>query len=204
MTKKGSAKKSIRNERKQKKAKNRRIKFQILLTIVVVLMGGAGWYFYWESTLPGQKIENLGRDHVSQDFPVKYNNSPPTSGPHAGPASWGHHSNEVPEINQVHNLEHGGILIQYNCVHLRGLVINQVVVHLQGQSCDELRTELSKVLLKAREEIDRKIILAPYSKMPSLIAVTAWTRIQYFDKVEAEGILRFVEVFINEAPEIKE
>jgi flagellar basal body-associated protein FliL len=53
MTKKGSAKKSIRNERKQKKAKNRRIKFQILLTIVVVLMGGAGWYFYWESTLPG-------------------------------------------------------------------------------------------------------------------------------------------------------
>jgi len=59
-------------------------------------------------------------------------------------------------------------------------------------------------LLKAREEIDRKIILAPYSKMPSLIAVTAWTRIQYFDKVEAEGILRFVEVFINEAPEIKE
>jgi hypothetical protein len=141
---------------------------------------------------------------VSQDFPVKYNNSPPTSGPHAGPASWGNHSNEVPEINQVHNLEHGGILIQYNCVHLRGLVINQVVVHLQGQSCDELRTELREVLLKAREEIDRKIILAPYSKMPSLIAVTAWTRIQYFDKVEAEGILRFVEVFINEAPEIKE
>lgn len=184
------SKKRSRKEKNQKQAELKRVKVQIWLTVVLVIVGSVGWYVYRRSTLPGQKIEAQGQAHVSQDYPFKYNSSPPTSGPHAGEARWGEHSQEVPEVNQVHNLEHGGILIQYNCAHL-----------LAGQPCGKLRSALRQIHKKAIEEIDRKIILAPYPKMPRLIAVTAWRRLKYFDEVDETEILNFAEAFIDEGPE---
>jgi hypothetical protein len=54
-----------------------------------------------------------GRTHVEEleeDF--RYNSFPPTSGPHFGiPAVWNIY--EEPEIRLVHNLEHGGVVVQY-------------------------------------------------------------------------------------------
>ena len=81
-------------------------------------------------------------------------------------------------------------MIQYNCNHLS-----------KDQSCSKVRSELRKVFKLARNEIDRKIILAPYTKMPRLIAVTAWNRLQYFDKIEEEERLSFTKALINEGPE---
>ena len=44
----------------------------------------------------------------------KWNSSPPTSGPHYGQnAVWGSYDEEVPLVQTVHNLEHGGVVIHY-------------------------------------------------------------------------------------------
>jgi hypothetical protein len=44
----------------------------------------------------------------------KYNSFPPTSGPHySRPAIWDIYTKELPQVQLVHNLEHGGIVVQY-------------------------------------------------------------------------------------------
>ena len=44
----------------------------------------------------------------------KWNSSPPTSGPHYGvPAVWDFYDEQVPLVQTVHNLEHGGVVILY-------------------------------------------------------------------------------------------
>ena len=53
----------------------------------------------------------------SPDAKVKYNSFPPSSGPHyQQPAPWGIYTDPVKQTILVHNLEHGGIVIQYGDV----------------------------------------------------------------------------------------
>jgi len=53
--------------------------------------------------------------HVtSLDAKVKYNSFPASNGTHYyQPAPWGNYNDTVPQIVSVHNLEHGGMLIEY-------------------------------------------------------------------------------------------
>ena len=61
----------------------------------------------------------MGRQHIeklSSDF--RYNSYPPTSGPHyppgpKAPAVWNLYDAPVDETALVHNLEHGGVVVQY-------------------------------------------------------------------------------------------
>lgn len=44
----------------------------------------------------------------------KWNSSPPTSGPHYGvQAVWGSYDEQVPLVQTVHNLQHGGVIVHY-------------------------------------------------------------------------------------------
>jgi uncharacterized protein DUF3105 len=75
----------------------------------------------------GGSEEGVAGPCVRQDFPVQgnkhveelgddfeYNSTPPTSGNHYPvPAIWNLYDQPVPEIRLVHNLEHGGIVVQY-------------------------------------------------------------------------------------------
>ena len=61
----------------------------------------------------------MGRQHIEKLSPsFRYNSYPPTSGPHyppgpKAPAVWNLYDKPVDETALVHNLEHGGIVIQY-------------------------------------------------------------------------------------------
>ena len=51
---------------------------------------------------------------VANGTSPKWNTSPPTSGPHYGQAAvWGSYTEPLLQAQVVHNLEHGGIFIQY-------------------------------------------------------------------------------------------
>jgi hypothetical protein len=51
---------------------------------------------------------------VANGISKKWNTSPPTNGPHYGaPALWGSYTTPLNPAQVVHNLEHGGIFIQY-------------------------------------------------------------------------------------------
>ena len=145
--------------------------------VVLVLVGVLGWWA-WRSTaeMPGQTIPSLGNAHlVSQNDPhVPYNSDAPTSGPHLSYiAPWGIHTKPIPKELQVHNLEDGGVLVQYNC------------------DCPELVAKLRAIV----ERYKNHVILAPYPGMKQKIALTAWGRIDGFDEFDEARVTRFVSAY---------
>src|SRR5262249_32423951 len=67
---------------------------------------------------PGGSLSQQGHRHVMtlKETIPPYNSTPPTSGPHLPyVAPWGIHTEQIPDQLQVHNLEDGGVLVQYNC-----------------------------------------------------------------------------------------
>ena len=87
--------------------------------VVVLAVGGLiVWFLTRPAVVPaGQSVAITGWNHI--DPPAKatnYNSVPPTSGDHYGAtADTRVHTQPVPDENQVHNLEHGQIIIQYTC-----------------------------------------------------------------------------------------
>ncbi|MGH3024083.1 MAG: DUF3105 domain-containing protein [Gaiellaceae bacterium] len=62
-----------------------------------------------------QTFDALEASHV-QELPndYEYNSTPPTSGLHNNQtAIWNLYDQPVPSLNYVHNLEHGGVVVQY-------------------------------------------------------------------------------------------
>jgi hypothetical protein len=78
----------------------------------------------------------------------------------------------TPEL-QVHNLEDGGVVVQYNC------------------ECPDLVAQLAAIVKK----YDKQVILAPYPTMKTRIALTAWTRIETMDQFDGRRIQRFIDSY---------
>jgi hypothetical protein len=85
----------------------------------------------------------------------KYNTDPPTSGPHHPTTIiWGIYDAPIPQLNSVHNLEHGGVIIQYG----RGISAGAI-----GQLEEFYRDDPNGV------------IVAPLPRLGNRISLTAWT-----------------------------
>jgi hypothetical protein len=128
------------------------------------------------ATPPGEAVPDQGNRHIpTADTPHEpYNTDPPTSGPHLSYlAPWGVHTRPIPPELQVHNLEDGGVLVQYNC------------------ECPELVARLRAIVAK----YDRLVVLAPYPTMTSRIALTAWTRIDRLEELDEKRITRFIDAY---------
>ncbi|MBI3661117.1 DUF3105 domain-containing protein [Candidatus Acetothermia bacterium] len=169
------------------------IKYIIGAAIVAVLaVAGYGIYVVMQpkSEVPqvpatSQYFPEQSREHIAAgaDHPA-YNSLPPTSGWHyASPAHWGVSGKPIPDELQVHNLEHGGIMIQY-------------WPDLPAADVDKLK----EIVYKLRDKYC-KIILAPYPKLDKPIALTAWQRLDKFDTVDEARITAFVQEFIDKGPE---
>ena len=91
--------------------------------IGITVVGALGW-FGWSVTrpVPGTKIADQGREHVSPQAVAefKFTSNPPTSGSHL--PTWvraGIFATPQSEGELIHALEHGYIIISYNCnIHL--------------------------------------------------------------------------------------
>lgn len=151
-------------------------------------------------SLPGKPVPILGNDHIERpDSPHRpYNSNPPTSGPHTPfIARWGIYRGPIPKEVQVHNLEDGGVVLNYNCSRLP-----------KGASCESMRQALEKVAAGYLSRADQEkkgrsesrfehLLLAPYPEMDSAIALTAWGRIDKFNEFEEGRVRRFIEAFIG-------
>ncbi len=127
---------------------------------------------------PGEAVRSLGNTHITegQMGQFTYNTTPPTSGPHLGSlARWGIYSEPVPNELQIHNLEDGGVMVQYNC----------------PDGCDEMVSQLAEIVNRYEDHV----ILAPYPDMDARIALTAWGRIDKFDDFDADRIVRFIKAY---------
>jgi hypothetical protein len=148
------------------------------LVLAIVLALGGGWWLYAQSRpAPGEFVPSLGNLHIpTADTPHQpYNSDPPTSGPHLPHiAPWGIHTRPIVKELQVHNLEDGGVALQYR------------------PDCAD------RVLAGLRAILDRyadHVVLAPYPGLDRCIAMTAWTRIDKLDEVDGERITRFIDAY---------
>ncbi len=170
-------------EKERRKGKKRLQRFLSYL-IGILLLAGVGYWAYtnWATTPTGEFIRSMGNRHLtsSQVVLTTYNSDPPTSGPHLpSVARWGIHERPIPKELQVHNLEDGGVLVQYNCDRA-------------NQECRELVDKLAKIVRPYNHAI-----LAPYPGMTQKIALTAWTRIDKFNDFDEKRIVRFIDAYID-------
>jgi hypothetical protein len=149
----------------------------VLAVVVVVVAALVGWFAYRAAAdLPGEKLPDLGNLHIqtASDPHAPYNSEPPTSGPHLPYiAPWGVHTRPIPNELQVHNLEDGGVMIQYSC------------------TCPELVDKLRGIVGR----YDKFVVLAPYPGMKTRIALTAWTRLDRFEEFDEKRVVRFIDAY---------
>src|SRR5262245_36586091 len=148
--------------------------------IVVVVAAAIVGYFAYRSAaaLPGTAMPDQGNLHINlaTDPHEPYNSDPPTSGSHLPYiAPWGIHTEPIAKELQVHNLEDGGVMVQYNC----------------PSGCPDLVDKLKAIVARHPEHV----ILAPYPGMQKRIALTAWTRIDTFDDFDEGRIVRFIQAY---------
>ncbi len=187
-----------REQQRQRATRRRQTRLMMWVGITIAIVAVVG--FLVVRTVqgqPGRAVPIQGSAHIEKGAThVAYNSKPPTSGPHwniAGeaPVPWGIYKEPIVDEAQVHNLEHGGIMIQYNC-----------------RDCPELVAQLEGFYNRYVPEHplplfrnSSKIIVAPYYDMPSRIALTAWGRIDQFNDYDEERIVKFVEAFRDKGPE---
>jgi hypothetical protein len=171
---------SARAQRRQlraRRSRNRRILYGSLVAAVAVgLLALILWAIL--KPQPGEYFASQGNAHITeaQMGQFTYNTTPPTSGPHLGSlARWGVHDDPIPNELQVHNLEDGGVMVQYDC----------------ADGCPDLVAQLGELV----EHYDEGVILAPYPGMGTRIALTAWQRMDRFDEFDAERIERFIHAY---------
>ena len=154
-----------------------------LPTIPGALGSGGGGLFGRNPSGPGERFTEQDPTHVGIDEPhAAYNSVPATSGWHYGqplsPVRWGVHSEFLEDEYRLHNLEHGGVGVHYNC----------------PDGCPELVAQLTDIVDRARRGVtqDLKVFLSPYPDMDSRIALTAWTFVDKFDVFDEERVKDFI------------
>jgi hypothetical protein len=167
------------DERRGTRRRGRR-RTQIVGGAAVAVLIAVVAYFAYRAAAnqPGIRVASQGNEHIQSEATphVAYSTEPPTSGPHLPyVAPWGVHTSPVLKELQVHNLEDGGVLVQYSC------------------DCPDLVEKLRSIVARH----DRHVILAPYPGMKSKIALTAWQRIDQFDEFDERRITRFIDAYVG-------
>ena len=144
----------------------------------------------------GQPVADEGRNHIDPSTTPTYKFYPPASGPHysaqgIAPVDWQTIAT-LQEGQYIHNLEHGGIAILYDCP--------------SGTDCTTLKNALENYVTNLApieptyHEV--KVVLTPYSRgMQKKVALVAWDYIEFLDGYDQAEITRFYENHVNQGPE---
>lgn len=181
----------------------------IIVVSVVAVVAFLGWFMYNETSrvqnpeqqaegLPqtAQKVPDSGRTHIQKGGNVSYNSNPPTSGAHYG--DWRRAGNyDEPQQDEylVHSLEHGYIIMSYNCNAGQGGSVTPSPD--QAQDC-QLKEQLNEVL---DEKGAWKLIVVPRPNLDVPIALTAWGYIDKMDKFDKDRTFAFIDALRDQGPE---
>lgn len=161
-------------ERERALAAKKRKKY-LTSTVLVIALGVSGYLGYdYMTEITKYAVPIMDSPHLSSltQPHEPYNTNPPTSGPHfEGHVEQKISNQPIPKEIQVHELEHGGVLIQYNC-----------------KNCDDLIAKLEK---HARSS--EHVIMAPYPDMDAKIALTAWGKLAKLNEYNEEIITEFIK-----------
>jgi len=138
----------------------------------------------------GTPIPDEGRQHVAEGQAIVYRTNPPASGPHyPSPQPWGVYTEPVATGYWVHNLEHGGIVVLYDCPTGCPDIV------------DQLRQAFATFPKDRYDEV--KLLATPYTGLPNgvrLMAV-AWDYQQVYSSFDRERLLAFYNAHVDRGPE---
>ena len=121
------------------------------------------------------------RNHVPLNYKYHWNSFPATSGPHYQvPVIWGIYTEPVRQIQQIHNLEHGGVVIQY------------------GSKVP--RSDVDKITSFYRSS-DNAMLVAPFPKLGNKIALEAWTYLGTLTHFDKNAFTKFRDALRYHGPE---
>ena len=121
------------------------------------------------------------RNHVPLNYKYHWNSFPATSGPHYSQwVIWNDYSEPVRQVQQIHNLEHGGIVIQY------------------GSKVP--RSDVDKINAFYRTD-PNAMLVAPFPKLGNKIAVEAWTYLSTCTHFNQNGFTKFRDALRYHGPE---
>ncbi|MBV8171553.1 MAG: DUF3105 domain-containing protein [Candidatus Eremiobacteraeota bacterium] len=128
-----------------------------------------------------------------------YNSDPPTSGMHLEqfvPTLL--NASPLPKYIQVHLLEHGNVLLQYNCTcpEISG-GLSQIATTYNNQQLPAGQSEFTADDVQRIEEIGRGVFVAPYPGMKHKIALTAWTRLETLDSLDPSAVITFINAYLQ-------
>jgi len=126
---------------------------------------------------------NLGQQHVSSlTAKVDYNSFPPTSGPHyAEPAPWNFYDSPIDsQVRGVHNLEHGGVVVQW------------------GSGVPAATVEQLRSFWQASPN---GMLMAPLPRLGDKIAMTAWTHLARCRRFDESAFKAFRDAYRAKGPE---
>jgi hypothetical protein len=125
--------------------------------------------------------ESEGDSHVQDGEKVEYRSFPPVSGNHyATPAIWSAYDSPLEPERVVHNLEHGGLVINY------GSRVPPATV-----------TQLREFYLGD----PNGLVLAPLPRLNDKIAVAAWTHLATCTEFDEGAFSTFRDAFRAKGPE---
>jgi hypothetical protein len=123
--------------------------------------------------------EGAGNHLTDDEAPPKYPTDPPTQGPHRQVAAlWGIYDEPIEQARLVHNLEHGGLVVQY------------------GDDVPAEQVDAIKRDVLANRDLT---VVAPYPVLGSKIAYTMWTRQIMCQRFE-QGVIDELQKARNQPP----
>lgn len=182
----------------------------VIAVFAVLIIGGFGVLYYLtnppnfggsSAKLPTGKpvgpafaVADEGRSHVARPQLVTYQHQPPSSGNHysdaQAPRPWGANHDTLQAQEYLHNLEHGGIVLVYQC---------------SGTQCDDFYTwaqALFGQLPKEPKFSEVKFLSTPYQAMTPKFALLAWDHEQDFTGLPSTAdATKFYNQFVDQGPE---
>ncbi len=136
---------------------------------------------------PGTEQANNGQAHVADGSKEYGEAEPPTSGDHSTPVPWQVYDQEVPDINSIHNLEHGGIYVSYR-------------PDLPPEQISKIKALFGQPF--AREGFSpNKALVAPRAANDAPIILSSWTRNLKLEAYDEEKMVEYYLRNIGKSPE---
>ena len=133
--------------------------------------------------------------HVQQGTAVQYTSNPPASGPHYPVwANFQEFSTVVPDGNLVHSLEHGGVLLLYNC-DPADAACSKVIADLRAVRA-AIATDVG-----CDSSIRVRVIISRRPLNDTVVAAAAWGQTYRADCVDTASLTAWVTANYAKGPE---
>jgi hypothetical protein len=144
----------------------------------------------------GQPIDEMPHSHVQEGTQITYNHDPPTSGCHynlgygIAPLQSGAYNRPVQAEYWVHNLEHGYIVVLYNCPKGCASQFQQLRDWYKGLPPDP-----------GKRVPYAKVIILPWTSMTVPFAAVSWDWYDPIPNFSIAEVQRFYDNHVGHGPE---